>query len=342
MRVQNGIFRHLQSPSTIFGMPPMFASLALGGVFFVGTILTSVITAPVAMLLCIFAMPPALVFTITLRRKDPHCEATLMLPLGFFKGKKNRTLVAGGAGRGDKEEETKMNILLSSVATLGFAGGAALYANKLLRQGKGGAFEEDWLADELDFDTLLEDRSTVSLKSGKLFRVFKLKGISYDTMNFAEQDSLCKQRSNIFHQLALSGTAFRLLAVKRLKDISFDAEWPSPALEEIGKGEQALFKRAYSMGWYVVLEAQTFEAIGKHTKTILNGFKNYNIELMQAAGTAESVCELTAFLTYLVCGQLPENIGCCSRAINENLPVCDLIVSKEGDHHHPDAAQISS
>ncbi|SFU15607.1 hypothetical protein SAMN05444141_11161 [Pseudovibrio denitrificans] len=97
MRVQNGVYRHLQSPSTIFGMPPVFAALAIGGVFFVGAILTLVIDPPVVMLLCIFATPPALVFTITLRRKDAHCEATLLLPHTFFKGKKERRLVAGGS-----------------------------------------------------------------------------------------------------------------------------------------------------------------------------------------------------------------------------------------------------
>ncbi|SDQ36484.1 hypothetical protein [Pseudovibrio sp. Tun.PSC04-5.I4] len=95
MKVQDGVYRHLQSPSTIFGMPPMFAALALGGVFFIGILLTTVIDPPIAMLLCIFAIPPALIFTITLRRKDAHCEATLLLPHTFFKGKKDRCLVAG-------------------------------------------------------------------------------------------------------------------------------------------------------------------------------------------------------------------------------------------------------
>lgn len=96
MRVQNGVYRHLQSPMTIFGMPPMFASFALGGVFLVGFMLTVVIDPPLAMLLCIFALPPALAFTITLRRKDAHCEATFLLPHTFFKGKRERCLVVGG------------------------------------------------------------------------------------------------------------------------------------------------------------------------------------------------------------------------------------------------------
>jgi len=107
MRVQNGVYRHLQSPPTIFGMPPMFAALSLGGVFFVGIILTTVIDAPLAMLLCIFSIFPALAYTITLRRKDAHCEATLLLPHTFFKGKKERRLVAGGSAAKAKKGKGK-------------------------------------------------------------------------------------------------------------------------------------------------------------------------------------------------------------------------------------------
>ncbi|MGH0004736.1 hypothetical protein ACQU0X_32115 [Pseudovibrio ascidiaceicola] len=107
MRVQNGVYRHLQSPSTIFGMPPMFAALALGGVFFVGILLTTVIEAPLAMLACIFAIPPALAFTIALRRKDAHCEATLLLPHTFFKGKHARCLIIGGSSKTTTKGKTK-------------------------------------------------------------------------------------------------------------------------------------------------------------------------------------------------------------------------------------------
>ncbi|MGH0004357.1 hypothetical protein ACQU0X_30175 [Pseudovibrio ascidiaceicola] len=105
MRVQDGVYRHLQSPSTIFGMPPMFASLAVGGVFFTGIILTTVIDAPLAMLLCIFSIPPALAYTIALRRKDAHCEATLLLPLTFFKKTRVRYLVAGGVKAPKKRKD---------------------------------------------------------------------------------------------------------------------------------------------------------------------------------------------------------------------------------------------
>ncbi|SDR45161.1 VirB4 family type IV secretion system protein [Pseudovibrio sp. Tun.PSC04-5.I4] len=223
-----------------------------------------------------------------------------------------------------------MSIFVSTAATLGFAGGAAFYANKLLRAADGGGFEQDWLADELDFDHLLEDRTTVALKDGTLFRVFRLKGVSYDTMNMAEQEALFKQRSNILHQLGGSGSAFRLIAVKQLKDISFDSEWPSPALREIGKAEQDLFKRAYTMDWYVVLEATTFETLNKHTKTLLSGFDRYQIEVVEGAEDLKAHCELTAFLTYLVCGHMPENVKRVSRSINANLPACDLIINKDG------------
>ncbi|KZL20418.1 hypothetical protein PsAD2_01461 [Pseudovibrio axinellae] len=107
MRVQNGVYRHLQSPSTIFGMPPLFAAFALGGVFFVGAILTLVIDPPLVMLLCIFSIPPALAFTIALRRKDAHCEATLLLPHTFFKGKQARCLIVGGSLKTTTKGKTK-------------------------------------------------------------------------------------------------------------------------------------------------------------------------------------------------------------------------------------------
>ncbi|KZK87626.1 Type IV secretion system protein virB4 [Pseudovibrio sp. W64] len=223
-----------------------------------------------------------------------------------------------------------MSLLLSTAATLGFAGGAAMLANKVLRQDGQGSFEQDWLADELDFDVLFEDRTTIALKDGTLFRVFRLKGVSYDTMSFAQQETLARQRSNILHQLGSSGSAFRLMAVKRLKDISFEADWPSPALAEIGKAEQELYKHAYSMSWYILLEATTFETLNKHCKALLNGFENYQVTPVEAAKDLDEPCELTAFLTYLVCGHMPDNAKRVSRSINANLPACDLIINKDG------------
>ncbi|QUS59113.1 VirB4 family type IV secretion system protein [Pseudovibrio brasiliensis] len=223
-----------------------------------------------------------------------------------------------------------MSIILSTVATLGVAGGAAMYANKLLRANDGGEFEQDWLADELDFDHLLEDRSTVVMKDGTLFRVFRMRGMSYDTMNFTELSSLANQRTNILHQVGATGSAFRFVAVKRLKDISFDADWPSPALREIGDAEKELYKRAYSMHWFVIVEAKTYEGLSKNSKTLLSGFEKYQIEPLEAAANLTDHCELTAFLTYLVCGEMPNNITRVSRSINANLPVCDLIINKDG------------
>jgi len=223
-----------------------------------------------------------------------------------------------------------MSIILSTVATLGVAGGAAMYANKLLRANDGGEFEQDWLADELDFDHLLEDRSTVVMKDGTLFRVFRLRGMSYDAMSFTEQNSLANQRTNILHQVGATGAPLRFVAVKRLKDISFDADWPSPALREIGEAEKELYKRAYSMNWFVVVEAKTYETLSKNSKALLSGFEKYQIEPLEAAANLTDHCELTAFLTYLVCGEMPNNITRVSRSINANLPVCDLIINKDG------------
>ncbi|MGH0004356.1 VirB4 family type IV secretion system protein [Pseudovibrio ascidiaceicola] len=223
-----------------------------------------------------------------------------------------------------------MSFLISSAATLGFAGAAGYYAHKLLGATESGTFEQDWLADELDFDHLLEDHSTVALKDGTLFRVFRLKGRSYDTMTLSQQESLFKLRTNILHQIGESGSTLRLMAVKRLKDISFEADWPSPALAEIGKAEQELFKCAYTMNWYVVVQAHTYETLLKSTKTLLSGFEKYQIDLMEAAADVEDHCELTAFLTYLVCGHMPENTKRVSRSINANLPACDLIINKDG------------
>ncbi len=223
-----------------------------------------------------------------------------------------------------------MSVFLSSAMTLGAAGGAAVFAHRLLRGEGKGSIRHDWLANELDFDHLHEDRCTVALKDKSMFRVFRLKGVSYDTMNYGEQDSLAIQRTNLLNQIGTAGTSLRFIAVKRLKDISFDAHWPSPALKEIGKAEQDLYKRAYTLQWYIVLQARTFETLVKHSKTLLSGFKKYQIELVEAGERQEDHCPLSAFLSYLVSGEMAENASRISNAININLPACDLTAHRNG------------
>ena len=193
-----------------------------------------------------------------------------------------------------------------------------------------GQVDEDWLAGELEFDQILGDNQTLSLKNGHYVRVFTLSGVAYETRAYAEQELLAKNRSSFFHQFLKNGSTQRLFGIKRSRDVSFGAEWPTPTLKEVGDAEQQIFQRAFVQGWYLMVTAPSPSDMEKTTRGLLSSFADYSIRLVRAADTLDEPCELTSFVNYLVCGEFSPNICRISRNISANIPASDICVSTDG------------
>lgn len=193
-----------------------------------------------------------------------------------------------------------------------------------------GDVEQDWLANELEFDQVLADNQTVSLKDGSFVRVFSLSGLSYETRSAAEQEALARGRSSTFNQFLNSGSSLRIFGIKRQRDVSFQAQWPSVTLAEVGEAEQRLYQNAYSLVWYLVLTTKTSAEMEKTTRGLMSGFAGYGIRSVDAAPEPNSPCELTRVLNYLVCGELQPNIARLSAGISANLPASDIHLSTDG------------
>lgn len=221
-------------------------------------------------------------------------------------------------------------MLLGTLMTGVAAVGAAALVSSKSRKYLLGDVEQDWLANELEFDQLLADNQTVSLKDGSFVRVFAVSGLAYETRSVSEQETLAIGRANAFLQFLSAGSVLRLFGIKRQRDVSFLAEWPSPTLREVGEAEQRLYRNAYSLVWYLVLSVKTSGELEKTTRGLLSSFNAYGIRLVEAAGDAGKACELTRVLNYLVCGELKPELARVSAGISANLPASDIHVSTGG------------
>lgn len=219
-------------------------------------------------------------------------------------------------------------MIVGTVTTIGTALlGAALFT-KVGQKLMLGDINAEWLADELEFDMLHPDGVTVSLKTGEYFRVFKLKGLAFETMAAQQESVLATRRSNFIHQNFSDGVNFRLFGIKRQKDVSFDAEWPSPILKEIGEAEKELYRNAYSIHWYMVISSTTDASLYEASRALLASFTDYECEAITATSLEDSnagvPCELTSFINYLVCGDLRDDLPRISNNISAALPASDI------------------
>lgn len=221
-------------------------------------------------------------------------------------------------------------MLLGTLCTVVAAVAAAALVPKKSRHYLLGDIEQDWLAHELEFDTLLADRVTVELKDGSFCRIFGLSGLSYETKSLAEQEQLVLGRASVLNQFVRPGSTLRFFGIKRRRDVSFDAEWPSVTLEEVGKAEQRLYQSAYSLSWYLFLTAKTSTELEKATRGLLSGLSGYGLRTVEAATEAGQSCELTGVLNYLVCGDLRRDLLQVSSNISANLPASDIHVARDG------------
>jgi type IV secretion system protein VirB4 len=221
-------------------------------------------------------------------------------------------------------------MLLGTLMTGVAAVGAAALVSSKSRKYLLGEVEQDWLANELEFDQLLADNQTVSLKDGSFCRVFSLSGLSYETRNITEQEVLAKGRASTFNQFLSAGSTLRMFGIKRRRDVSFQAEWPSVTLRQVGDAEQRLYQNAYSLVWYLVLTTKTSGELEKTSRGLMSGFNDYNVRPVEAAQEHGKPCELTRVLNYLVCGELMPNLARLSAGISANLPASDIHVSTDG------------
>lgn len=205
------------------------------------------------------------------------------------------------------------------------AGGLAVPAARRLMLG---SIDHDWLADELELDSVEPDGVTVRLKDGTLFRVFRLRGTSYDAKIGIEQTRMLESRSALLHLLGELGVAVRLFGVKRQRGHGFDAEWPSPVLEEIGRAEAGLFESAYFIEWFLVLSARAMRTLHEAQTKVAAMASEYEPHALMLAEDPETPCELTGFLNYLVSGDLRRDLPAISASISGRLPAADLSIDR--------------
>ncbi|MBT4889879.1 MAG: type IV secretion system protein B4, partial [Rhodospirillales bacterium] len=192
-----------------------------------------------------------------------------------------------------------------------------------------GSVEHDWLAGELDLDQIEPDNHTVHLKSGAIFRAFKLQGVSYDAKERIEQDAMLKVRSSLFHYIGELGCSIRVFGIKRLRDISFDAEWPSKTLKEIGDAERSLFQSSYYIDWYLLVSSSSVSSVIEADKKIMSMLGDYKPERLERPKDKNAVCPLTGFMNFLVCGELRNDLLAVSENISGNIPGSDLGIDNE-------------
>lgn len=220
-------------------------------------------------------------------------------------------------------------MLVGTAATALVAVGGAMLLHPRSRDVLLGDVDQDWLANELHFDAIASDDQTLILKDGSYVRVFALQGASYDTMGWEQEVGLASLRKDVFHQNVTQGLSMRLLGIKRLKDVSFDAEWPSPTLKELGDKEKEIYQRAYSITWYVILNSADFKQLHKATTNMRTGLGHYKVRQVVAAQD-DAPCELTRVVHYLVTGELRDDLSRCSANMSANVPLCDLTCERNG------------
>ena len=203
--------------------------------------------------------------------------------------------------------------LLAATTALG-----GLVCSRTLRRMAFGDVRTDWLGGELEFDRIAADRQTVHMKNKMMFRIIEVGGISYDTKMETEQENLLTIRSGLMKNLADEGLTVRLFAVKRKKNVSFEAEWPTPVLEHIGKREQELFSSTYALRWFMILETKSLHALQKACGDVISTLRNYQARVLEDRA-------VFSVLNYLISGEMrdPEYFS-HSENVSRALPVTDL------------------
>lgn len=193
-----------------------------------------------------------------------------------------------------------------------------------------GSVKHDWLAGELDLDRIDPDGFTVRCKSGSILRVYWIAGESYDTKPEAEQFAFHERRAAFIHECAGAGVSLRFFGVKRRRAAIEPATWPSPVLQEIGDAEAALYRNAFELRWYMVLQAASMERLEKADEKVRSLLAGYRPTRLQRPADPDAGCPLTGFLNFLTCGDLRDDLPAISSSISANLPAADLVFDRDG------------
>ena len=218
-----------------------------------------------------------------------------------------------------------MNFPMYAGTMLAASTALGLMAVPYVRNKAFGTIRHHWLCDELEFDRLDYDEQTLIMKNGQYVRVLKIAGMAYETKSEDHQDNLLKSRSVLMHTLGDEGVVMRCFAIKRIRDVSYDAVWPSRVLEEIGQAESKVFARTYDLEWFVMIQFKSFAKLEKTSKNLLQSLKKeYGARLLSNG-------ELLAFVNYLISGSLLD--GACFEGISRNisalLPASDIVFDKD-------------
>ena len=214
---------------------------------------------------------------------------------------------------------------------LGMGGAAAVVGTLLVpatRQVAVGSLPQDWLANELDLDRIEKDGITVRSKSRTVMRAYRIGGTPYDTKPEAEQIAAKKARADFLHFAAVRKAVVRLHGVKRLKSTIYPATWPTPALQEIGDAEAALFREAYEVRWYMTLQSQHLYQLAEVDERAMAALKSYKPLRLTRPDDPTKPCQLTGFLNFLNCGDLRDDLRAVSSNVSANLPGSDLLFDK--------------
>ena len=194
-----------------------------------------------------------------------------------------------------------------------------------------GDVQFDWLGRELTFDEIEPDDMTVRMKTGSVMRCYRLGGLAYDTRPESEQVALHQGRTDFLHMVAGRDVSVRLFGVKRLREVSTPAVWPSPALAEIGDAETHLYRQSFEVRWYMTLTTSSLHQLEEADEKVHSVLSHYKPKHLLRPATKDGDCPLTGFLNFLVCGDLRDDLRAVSSNISANLPAADLLVDRTGE-----------
>lgn len=217
-------------------------------------------------------------------------------------------------------------ILATGLAAAGVGFLAVPAARRLML----GDVEYDWLAGELDLDSVDADGCTVRCKTGTAFRVIRIRGVAYDAKIATEQERLLKIRATANHAAGEGRCTVSLFGVKRRRDIGFDADWPSPTLAEIAEAERHLFRTSFYVEWFLILSSSSAGAVAETCAKVLSMLADYDPRVMARPEDPTAPCPLTGFLNHLVCGDLRHDLPPLSWNLSGSLPASDLRLARDG------------
>lgn len=95
MKARSVVFTHVQSPFSIFGLPPRMVGVAASGAFAIWMVCLAAGLAAVAQIVAAVVMVVELAVCWRLGRNDHHIESVLLHGTRFWRTSSRRWLLAG-------------------------------------------------------------------------------------------------------------------------------------------------------------------------------------------------------------------------------------------------------